>query len=180
VADTPTAAGCSTPDRQMGMGASETKSARHIVGVISDTHGLVRPDALDRLRGSDLIVHCGDIGAAAVLDALRTVAPVRAVRGNNDKGPWATELPTDDVIEVGGYTLYVIHDLGELSLEPAAAGFTAVLSGHSHRPMVESRKGVLFVNPGSAGPRRFSLPVTIAQLVLAPRRRDARIIELAA
>ena len=157
-----------------------TKSQRHVVGVISDTHGLVRPEAVDRLRGSDLIVHCGDIGAPAVLDALRAVAPVRAVRGNNDKGSWAVELPTDDVIEVGSYILYVIHDLGELSLEPAAAGFTAVLSGHSHRPFVEERKGVLFVNPGSAGPRRFSLPVAVAQLVLASGRCDAHIIELAA
>jgi len=161
------------------MGASGSKSPRQVVGVISDTHGLIRPEAVDRLRGSDLIVHCGDIGASAVLDALRAVAPTRAVRGNNDKGPWASELPTDDVIEVGAHTLYVIHDLGELSLEAAAAGFTAVLSGHSHRPFVERRKGVLFVNPGSAGPRRFSLPVAIAQLVLAPGRCDARIIDLA-
>ena len=162
------------------MRASGSRSLRHILGVISDTHGLMRPEAVDRLRGSDLIVHCGDIGAPEVLDALRALAPVRAVRGNNDKGPWAFELPTDDVIEVGVHTLYVIHDLGELSLEPAAAGFTAVLSGHSHRPLVEERKGVLFVNPGSAGPRRFSLPVAVAQLILAPGRCDARIIELAA
>src|SRR5205814_4464872 len=129
------------------------------VGVISDTHGLVRPAALDHLRGSDLIVHCGDIGEAAVLDTLKAIAPVRAVRGNNDKRPWATALPTDDVIEVGDHTLYVIHDLSELRLEPVAAGFTAVLSGHSHRPLVENRGGVLFLNPGSVGPRRFSLPI---------------------
>ena len=146
--------------------------------MISDTHGLVRPEALAPLRGSDLIVHCGDVGAPAVLDALRALAPVRAVRGNNDRGPWASALPADDVIEVGGHTLYVIHDLGELALDPAAAGFSAVLSGHSHRPLVEERKGVLFVNPGSAGPRRFSLPVAVAQLILAPGRRDAHIIEL--
>ena len=155
-------------------------SSPRVVGVISDTHGLMRPQALEPLRGSDLIVHCGDIGAPAVLDALRALAPVRAVRGNNDTGPWAFELPTDDVIEVGAHILYVIHDLGELRLEPAAAGFTTVLSGHSHRPFVERRKGVLFVNPGSAGPRRFSLPVAVAQLVLAPGRCDARIIDLAA
>src|SRR5207244_8271989 len=139
------------------------------------SHGLVLPEAVDRLRGSDLIVHCGDIGAPAVLDALRAVAPVRAVRGNNDKGPWAVELPTDDVIEVGGYILYVIHDLGELSLEPAAAGFTAVLSGHSHRPFVEERKGVLFVNPGSAGPWRFSLRVAALQPALCPSRHVSRV-----
>jgi len=151
-----------------------------VVGVISDTHGLVRPEAIEKLRGCDLIVHCGDIGAPAVLDALRAVAPVRAVRGNNDKGAWASELPTDDVVEIGSHTLYVIHDLGELGLEPAAAGFTAVLSGHSHRPFIEERKGVLFVNPGSAGPRRFSLPVAVAHLTLAPSGCDARIIDLAA
>jgi putative phosphoesterase len=162
------------------MRASAIGSPRYVVGVISDTHGLIRPDAVDRLRGSDLIVHCGDVGGSAVLDALRAVAPVRAVRGNNDKGPWASELPIDDVIEVGGHTLYVIHDLGELSLEPAAAGFTAVLSGHSHRPLVERREGVLFVNPGSAGPRRFSLPVAVAQLLLTAGHCDARIIDLAA
>jgi len=158
---------------------SHAEPDRHVIGVISDTHGLVRPEALEPLRGADLIVHCGDVGAPAVLDALRALAPVRAVRGNNDRGPWARELPTDDVIEFGPHVLYVIHDLGELDLDPAAAGFTAVLSGHSHRPLVEERQGVLFVNPGSAGPRRFSLPVAVAELVLAPGRRDARIIELA-
>src|SRR5262245_41835229 len=162
------------------MGTSGARSQQQVVGVISDTHGLVRPEALDRLRGSDLIVHCGDIGAPAVLDALRAVAPVRAVRGNNDKGPWAVALPTDDVIELGSYILYVIHDLSELTLEPAAAGLTAVLSGHSHRPFVEERTGVVFVNPGSAGPRRFSLPVTLARLVLDSGRCDAYIIQLAA
>ncbi len=114
-----------------------------------------------------------------MLEALRTIAPVRAVRGNNDEGPWALELPADDVIEVGAHILYVIHDLQELHLEPAAAGFTVVLSGHSHRPLVAERAGVLFVNPGSAGPRRFSLPVTLARLVLAPGYREGRIIDLA-
>jgi uncharacterized protein len=152
----------------------------HVVGVISDTHGLVRPEAIAKLRGCDLIVHCGDIGDPAVLDALRAVAPVRAVRGNNDRGPWASGLPVDDVVEIGSHSLYVIHDLGELGLEPGAAGFTAVLSGHSHRPIVERREGVLFVNPGSAGPRRFSLPIAVATLLLAPGRCDARIIDLAA
>jgi putative phosphoesterase len=149
------------------------------VGVISDTHGLVRPAAMAELRGCDLIVHCGDIGHPAVLDALRELAPVRAVRGNNDTGGWAAGLPGDDVVEIGGQALYVLHDLGELVLEPAAAGFAAVLSGHSHRPLVERRKGVLFVNPGSAGPRRFSLPVALARLTLAPDACEARIIELA-
>ena len=149
------------------------------VGVISDTHGLVRPAAVAQLRGSDLIVHCGDIGDPAVLDALRDLAPVRAVRGNNDTGRWAADLPADDVVDLDGRALYVIHDLGELALEPAAAGFTAVLSGHSHRPLVERRNGVLFVNPGSAGPKRFSLPIAVARLVLSPDGCDARIVELA-
>ena len=155
------------------------RTPRYVVGVISDTHGLIRPEALQRLRESDVIVHCGDVGNAAVLDALRAIAPVHAVRGNNDKGSWASELPTEDMVEVGNHILYVIHDLAELSLEPAAAGFAAVLSGHSHRPLVERRSGVLFVNPGSAGPRRFSLPVAIGLLVLRPASCNARIIELA-
>jgi putative phosphoesterase len=151
-----------------------------VVGVISDTHGLVRPEAVERLRGSDLIVHCGDVGSPAVLDALRATAPVRAVRGNNDRGAWAAALPADAVIELGPHVLYVIHDVGELALEPAAAGFSAVLSGHSHRPSIERRDGVLFVNPGSAGPRRFSLPIAVARLVVTPGRCDARIFDVAA
>ena len=111
---------------------------------------------------------------------LRTIAPVRAVRGNNDKGAWAVALPREEIIEVRTHTLYVIHDLGELNLDTTTTGFSAVLSGHSHRPLVENRDGVLFVNPGSAGPRRFTLPIAMAQLVLARGRCDARIIELAA
>jgi putative phosphoesterase len=160
------------------MATPVSKAPGYVVGVISDTHGLIRPEALHRLRDSDVIVHCGDIGAPAVLDALKAIAPVHAIRGNNDKGSWASGLPTDAVVEVGNHVLYVIHDLGELSLEPAAAGFAAVLSGHSHRPLVEERKGVLFVNPGSAGPRRFSLPVAVALLVLSPQACNASIIEL--
>jgi putative phosphoesterase len=149
-----------------------------LIGVISDTHGLVRPAAIEQLRGSDLIIHCGDVGDAAVLGALRELAPVRAVRGNNDTGTWASALPLDDVVEVGAHAFYVIHDLGELTLEPAAAGFAAVLSGHSHRPSVETRKGVLFVNPGSAGPRRFTLPIAVARITVGPEACDARIVEL--
>jgi putative phosphoesterase len=149
-----------------------------LVGVIADTHGLVRPEALAALRGVDLIVHCGDVGAPEVLAALGTVAPVRAVRGNNDRGSWAAALPRDEVIEVGAHVLYAIHDRGELDLDPAAAGFTAVLAGHSHRPSIERRAGVLYVNPGSAGPRRFSLPIALARLVLAPKRCDATIVDL--
>ena len=158
--------------------APVSKAPSYLVGVISDTHGMIRPEALQQLRKSDMIVHCGDVGAPAVLDALRAIAPVHAVRGNNDKGSWASHLPTEDIIEVRNHTLYVIHDLAELSLEPSAAGFAAVLSGHSHRPLVERRKGVLFVNPGSAGPRRFSLPVAVALLVLRPDSCNCRIIKL--
>ncbi len=162
------------------MAARVSRKPRYVVGVISDTHGLMRAEALKRLHGADVIVHCGDVGDPAVLDALRAIAPVHAVRGNNDKGAWASGLPADDVVEVGKHILYVTHNLAELSLEPAAAGFAAVLSGHSHRPLVERRRGVLFVNPGSAGPRRFSLPVALGLLVLGPRSCSARIIELTA
>jgi len=151
----------------------------HRVGLVSDTHGLIRPEALDALRDSDLIIHCGDVGDPAVLDALRTLAPVRAIRGNNDKGMWARSLPTNDVVELGSQVIYVLHNLAELDLDPAAAGFTAVVSGHSHKPMIEERCKILFVNPGSAGPRRFTLPVTLAALALRSGRCEARIVELA-
>jgi putative phosphoesterase len=151
----------------------------HRVGLVSDTHGLIRPEALDALRDSDLIIHSGDVGNPAVLDALRALAPVRAIRGNNDKGTWACGLPTFDVVEVGNHAIYVLHNLAELDLDPAAAGFTAVVSGHSHKPAIEERGKIIFVNPGSAGPRRFTLPVTVATLALRSRRCEARIVELA-
>lgn len=151
----------------------------HLVGLISDTHGLIRSEALDALRDSDLIVHCGDIGDPAVLEALGTLAPVRAVRGNNDKGAWASGLPTNDIVEVGTHTIYVLHNLSDLRLDPHAAGFTAVVSGHSHKPVIEKRGKILFVNPGSAGPRRFNLPVTVATLDLRSGRREGKIIQLA-
>jgi putative phosphoesterase len=137
-----------------------------IVGLISDTHGLLRPEALRALAGSDLIIHAGDVGAPEVLDALRAVTPVVAVRGNVDTGKWASALPATAVAEVGGTLIYVLHDLGELDLDPAAAGFGVVVSGHSHQPASSERGGVLFVNPGSAGRRRFKLPVTVARLDL--------------
>jgi putative phosphoesterase len=151
----------------------------HFVGLISDTHGLIRPEALDALRDSDVIIHCGDIGDPAVLDALRTIAPVRAVRGNNDMGAWACSLPAYDVVEIGSHAIYVLHNLSELHLDPGAAAFTAFISGHSHKPVIEKRGEILFVNPGSAGPWRFNLPVTVAALTIRSHYCAARIVLLA-
>jgi uncharacterized protein len=148
------------------------------VGLVSDTHGLLRPQALVALRGVDLIVHAGDVGSAAVLGGLRALAPLVAVRGNNDSGAWAKGLPASEVVEVDGALLYVLHDLAELDLDPAAAGFHAVVSGHSHRPKIERRGDVLFVNPGSIGPRRFTLPVALAILRVDGVKLAPRIVEL--
>jgi putative phosphoesterase len=150
------------------------------IGLIADTHGLLRPEAVAALRGSDLVIHAGDIGDPAILERLSQVAPVIAVRGNNDKGGWAAALPRTDLVRAGTAFIYVIHDLTELDLDPAAAGCSVVVSGHSHRPMQERRDGVLFVNPGSAGPRRFSLPVALGYLLVSADRIDARLIELQA
>jgi len=132
--------------------------------VISDTHGLMRPEALAALAGVDLIVHAGDIGAPGVLDALAQIAPVHAVRGNNDAGTWARRVPDTVSVDVDRARLLVLHDLNDLALDPAAAGFAAVIAGHSHHPRLEERDGVLYLNPGSAGPRRFKLPVAVARL----------------
>jgi putative phosphoesterase len=148
------------------------------IGVISDTHGLLRPQAVEALRGCDLIIHAGDVGRPDVLDELRKIAPVIAVRGNVDKGPWARELPESRVIEVDGRLIYVLHILDELDLDPAGAGFAAVIVGHSHQPKIESRRGVLYFNPGSAGPRRFSLPVTIGRLTLAGGALHPEVIDI--
>ncbi len=133
-------------------------------GVISDTHGLLRSAAVDALQGCSLIIHAGDVGTPDVLAALRVVAPVVAVRGNVDQGAWADALPETETVAVGNQWLYVLHDLKQLDLDPAAGGFSAVISGHSHKPAIAQRGGVLYLNPGSAGPRRFHLPVTIARL----------------
>jgi putative phosphoesterase len=138
----------------------------HTVGVISDTHGLLRPEAVAALTGVERIIHAGDIGERAVLDALGRLAPVSAVRGNNDRGGWARDIPETQVVEIGGVALYVLHDLHELDLDPRAAGFVAVIAGHSHQPRQEQRDGVLYFNPGSAGPRRFRLPVSIGRLTV--------------
>jgi len=146
--------------------------------VISDTHALVRDEALAALRGSDLIVHAGDIGGPDVLDALRAIAPVYAVRGNNDRDAWGRTLPHTEVVEVGGHLLYLVHDIADLDVDPAAAGFAAVIYGHSHKPVAERRDGVLFLNPGSAGPRRFRLPIAVARLRVTRDTLEPEIVEL--
>jgi putative phosphoesterase len=137
-----------------------------LIGVISDTHGLLRPEALDALRGSDYIIHAGDVGSPEILEKLFTIAPVTAVRGNVDKEAWSLKLPESEVLELAGISIYVLHDLAQLDLKPKAAGFAAVVSGHSHVPKQEVRDGVLYFNPGSAGPRRFKLPVSVGRLIL--------------
>ena len=146
------------------------------VGLISDTHGLLRREALAFLRGADRIIHAGDIGDPAILDALRTIAPVTAVRGNNDRGRWAKRLAHSESVEVGGVSIRVVHDLDELP--PNATGHRVVVCGHSHKPKIEQRCGVLYVNPGSAGPRRFTLPIALAELRIAGGAVRVRIREL--
>jgi len=153
------------------------KPERHI-GIISDTHGLVRPEAVASLRGVDMILHAGDIGASQVLETLSEIAPVVAVRGNNDKGEWAEVLPDWEVVEIGSVSIYMLHDLKEVDISPSGAGFQVVVSGHSHKPSLEDRRGVLYVNPGSAGPRRFTLPVSIAELRVVDDKVSAALIEL--
>jgi putative phosphoesterase len=144
------------------------------IGLISDTHGLMRPQALDALRGCAHILHAGDIGAPEVLDALRPIAPLTAVRGNNDHGAWARVIRATETVTLGGVAVYLIHEIGLLDVDPVAGGIRVVVSGHSHKPTIETRGGVLYVNPGSAGPRRFRLPVSVGFLELdggAPRAR---------
>jgi putative phosphoesterase len=148
------------------------------IGIISDTHGLLRPEAVQALAGVVHIVHAGDIGSPEVIEELRRIAPVTAVRGNNDKGPWARTIPETDVLQTEGHSIFVLHDLNELDLDPAAAGFSVVVSGHSHKPAQKEVDGVLFLNPGSAGPRRFKLPVSLAILEIGPGSVRATIREL--
>jgi putative phosphoesterase len=149
-----------------------------VVGIISDTHGMLRREALEALRGSDLILHAGDIGGEAILRALEGVAPVFAVRGNTDGGEVARRLPDTRVVEAGGASFFLLHDLGDLDLRPEAAGFSAVVFGHSHRPEVRRDRGVLFFNPGAAGPRRFDKPVTVGRIVVRHGQLDPRVLEL--
>lgn len=152
-------------------------SRRLTIGLISDTHGLLRPEAVTVLGGSDCIIHAGDIGDPEVLAGLSRLAPVTAIRGNVDRGAWAAALPETAVLQAGAARLYVIHNLAELDLDPAVAGFRAVVSGHSHRPGFHEKDGVLFINPGSAGPRRFRLPIALARLHVTGDRVSTELIE---
>lgn len=149
-----------------------------VIGVVSDTHGLLRPEVPKHLNGVDRIVHAGDIGAPNVLEKLRMLAPVDAIRGNNDKGAWAEAIPETLLLEVRGHRIHVLHDLKQIDLSPSAAGISVVISGHSHKPAVDEREGVLFINPGSLGPRRFRLPIALAKLYITDESVRAEIIEL--
>jgi putative phosphoesterase len=148
------------------------------VGVIADTHGLIRAEALEALAGSDHIVHAGDVGDPDVLAALARIAPVTAVRGNNDRGAWASQLAHTEVLAVESTQLFVLHDLSELEIDPVAAAYQAVITGHAHHPAIETRDGVLYLNPGSAGPRRFDLPVAVARLEVDGHAVEAEIVHL--
>jgi putative phosphoesterase len=152
--------------------------ARLLIGILSDTHGLMRPQALEALRGSRLILHAGDIGSPEVIAALEEIAPVKAVRGNNDDEPWARRIPESSVIDLKPGKILLLHSRGDLDFDPAAKGIRAVVSGHSHQPGIEERDGVLYVNPGSAGPRRFSLPISVAKLQIDGKRWEASLITL--
>ncbi len=150
------------------------------IGVISDTHGLLRPEAVRALEGSELILHAGDVGDAAILADLAKIAPVKAVRGNVDKGAWAKQLPLSETVEAGGALIYMLHDLQQLDLKPRAAEISVVVSGHSHIPKQEHRDGVLYFNPGSAGPRRFRLPVSVGKLTITDGEVTGTIVILQA
>lgn len=151
---------------------------RTIIGVISDTHGLLRPEAVEALRGSEAIIHAGDVGREEMLRELEKIAPVTVVRGNIDTSSWARKLPASNILEIAGTTIYVLHNIDELDLDPAGARFSAVIFGHSHRPLIETRNGVLFFNPGSAGPRRFNLPISIGRLMIADGKLSPELIDL--
>jgi putative phosphoesterase len=158
---------------------TESQSEREIVvGIISDTHGLMRPQAVAALQGADLIIHAGDVGNPDIIRELAGIAPTHVVRGNIDKGNWAAELPLTELVGVGERLFYVLHEISQLDLDPAGAGFAAVVFGHSHQPLIETREGVLFLNPGSAGPRRFNLPVSIARVGVCGGRMRPEIVEL--
>lgn len=149
-----------------------------IIGVISDTHGLLRPEALELLRGSEHIIHAGDIGSPDIIPALEKIAPVMAIRGNVDTQPWARRYAETEVVELAGLHIYVIHDLNALDLNPKAAGFAAVISGHSHQPKQQMKDDVLYFNPGSAGPRRFKLPISVGRLQILNGKIEAKILDV--
>ena len=149
------------------------------IGIISDTHGLLRREAIEQLTGADHIIHAGDIGAAEVIDGLRKIARTTAVKGNVDRGEWGKEHPETEFVVHAGRAFYVVHNLKEITLDPAASGFDVVISGHSHRPKIETKNGIVYVNPGSAGPRRFKLPVAVATLAIAGSVILPRILEIA-
>ena len=155
--------------------AGPERQVRHL-GVIADTHGLLRPDATSALAGCEAIVHAGDVGKPAVIDSLREIAPLTVIRGNVDR--WANDLPDTEILPFADRLVYVLHDVNALDLDPVEAGFDVVVSGHSHRPKISEDAGVLYINPGSAGPRRFRLPIAVARLTLSESGLDARIVEL--
>ena len=166
------------PGSARARSVSEKTERPTIIGVISDTHGLLRPEAVEALRGSDRILHAGDVGTPEILQGLAKIAPVTAIRGNVDTAPWARALPATEVIEAGGISIYMLHDLAQLDLKPEAAGFRVVVYGHSHQPKIEEKNGVLYFNPGSAGPRRFHLPVSVGRLMVEGGKVRAELVEL--
>jgi uncharacterized protein len=149
-----------------------------IIGVISDTHGLLRAEAVALLRGSEHIIHAGDIGSPEIVPALEKIAPVTAIRGNVDTQSWARSFPETEVVELDGLHIYILHDVNALDLNPKAAGFAAVISGHSHQPKQEMKDGVLYFNPGSAGPRRFKLPITVGRLAIAGGNLNGEVLRI--
>ncbi len=159
------------------MSAKLKNKDNFLVGVISDTHGLLRPSIARTFKGADLIIHAGDIDRPHILEALQEIAPVTAVRGNMDYGEWADKLPVTEIIEIGNICLYMFHNPYQLDLEPGAAGFAAVINGHTHEPYAEKKNGVLFLNQGSAGPKRGKYPVTVALLHIRGADLDAQIIQ---
>lgn len=163
----------------MGRSSSKRTDSSKEIGVISDTHGLVRDEAVAALAGCEIIIHAGDIGGMHVLERLRDIAPTYAVRGNNDRQSWANGIPDRETVTVNGARIYVLHDISELDVDPQRDGYAAVIFGHSHKPLAEMRDGVLFLNPGSAGPRRFRLPIALARLTVANGALTPQLVDLA-
>ncbi|MBD2259756.1 metallophosphoesterase family protein [Pseudanabaena sp. FACHB-2040] len=166
------------PDIAPGVNPQILSQSSTQVGVISDTHGLLRPEALAALTGSNLILHAGDIGSLEVLTELGKIAPVIAIRGNNDKGPWAETIPERETVQIEGVAVYLLHSVKDLDLDPKSAGIQVVISGHSHKPAITTDNGILFLNPGSAGPRRFKLPISVARLQIEGSEVQSALVEL--